>query len=264
MDARVAARRVPPLADARRADLGARPLSKDRFPGHPLLFRAEEHAGTDLARGCRSRAAEGLRQARHPAEGAGAAGRRAQGRRTLAIRSRQRQWRGQWRSTAPRRGRRRVRFGFRRDHLQGRARQGRRHFLLDLGSGARASRAGEEISGHGRADHRQLLRDAELGGVHRRLVRVRAQGRALPDGAVHLFPHQREEHRPVRAHADHRRGGGLRLLSRRLHGAAARREPAACRGGRADRARRRRDQVLDRAELVSRATPTARAASTIS
>ena len=29
---------------------------------------------------------------------------------------------------------------------------------------------------------------------------------ALPDGAVHLFPHQRGQHRPVRAHADRRRG----------------------------------------------------------
>src|SRR3546814_5786962 len=34
--------------------------------------------------------------------------------------------------------------------------------------------------------------------------------------------------------------------------AAARREPASRRGGRADHARRRRDQVLDGAELVSR------------
>ena len=58
-------------------------------------------------------------------------------------------------------------------------------------------------------------------------------------------------HRPVRAHADHRRRGRLRELSRGLHGADARREPAARRGGRAGRARRRRDQVLDRAELVS-------------
>ena len=35
---------------------------------------------------------------------------------------------------------------------------------------------------------------------------LRAEGRALPDGAVHLFPHQCAQHRPVRAHADHRRG----------------------------------------------------------
>ena len=76
-------------------------------------------------------------------------------------------------------------------------------------------------------------------------------GRALPDGALHLLPHQREGDRPVRAHAHHRRQGRLRVLPRGLHGADARRAPAARRGGRADRARRRRDQVLDRAELVS-------------
>ncbi len=48
------------------------------------------------------------------------------------------------------------------------------------------------------------------------------QGRSLPDGTVDLFPHQREEYRPVRAHADHCGEGRLRLLSRRLHRAAAR------------------------------------------
>jgi Fe-S cluster assembly protein SufB len=62
---------------------------------------------------------------------------------------------------------------------------------------------GEEVSRFGRSDDRQLLCDAELGRLHRRLVRVRAEGRSLPDGAVDLLPHQREEHRPVRAHADH-------------------------------------------------------------
>ena len=33
------------------------------------------------------------------------------------------------------------------------------------------------------------------------------QGRAVPDGAIHLFPHQCQQYRPVRAYADHRRGG---------------------------------------------------------
>ena len=46
--------------------------------------------------------------------------------------------------------------------------------------------------------------------------------------------------------------GAYRVLPRGLHGADARRAPAARRGRRADRARRRRDQVLDRAELVPR------------
>ena len=149
-------------------------------------------------------------------------------------------------------GRCRVRQRLRRHHLQGGAGQGRRDLLLDLGGAARASRAGAEVSGLGRAAVRQLLRRAQLGGVLRRLVRLRAAGRALPDGALHLLPHQREGDRPVRAHAHHRRQGRLRVLSRGLHGADARREPAACRGGRADRARRRRDQVFDRAELVPR------------
>ena len=130
----------------------------------------------------------------------------------------------------------RVRFGLGRHHLQGRAGQGRRHLLLDLGSGPRASRAGEEISGLGRAAGRQFLCRAQFGGLFRRLLRLCAAQYALPDGAFDLFPHQREEHRPVRAHPHHRRQGRLRVLSRRLHRADARREPAPCRRGRADRA----------------------------
>ena len=148
-------------------------------------------------------------------------------------------------------GRRRVRQRLRGHHLQGGAGQGRRHLLRDLGGRPRASRAGAEVPGLGGAAVRQLLRLAQLGGVLRRLVRLRAGGRALPDGALHLLPHQREGDRPVRAHAHHRRQGRLRVLPRGLHGADARRAPAARRRGRADRARRRRDQVLDGAELVS-------------
>ena len=101
-----------------------------------------------------------------------------------------------------------------------------------------------------RARHRQLLRDPELGRLLRRLVRVRAEGRALPDGAQHLLPDQRLEDGPVRADADRRRGGRLRELPRGLHCADARREPAPRRRRRARRARGRADQVLDRAELV--------------
>ena len=77
-------------------------------------------------------------------------------------------------------------------------------------------------------------------------------GVRCPMGAFDVLPHQRREHRPVRAHADHRRCGKLRELSRRLHRAHARREPAPCRGGRTRRPRGRRDQVLDGAELVPR------------
>ena len=144
MDARMAARRVSPLADARGADLGARPLSEDRFPGHPLLRRAEERRRADLARRGRSRTAEGLRQARHSAEGAGDPRRRAEGRRAVDRRRGQRQCL----QVRPRRGRRGVRFRLGRHHLQGGAGQGRRHLLLDLGSDPRASGAGEEVSRH--------------------------------------------------------------------------------------------------------------------
>jgi Fe-S cluster assembly scaffold protein SufB len=41
------------------------------------------------------------------------------------------------------------------------------------------------------AARRQLFRRAQLGGVLRWQLRVHSQGRALPDGAEHLLPHQR-------------------------------------------------------------------------
>ena len=111
---------------------------------------------------------------------------------------------------------------------------------------------------------RQLLRGAQLRGVLRRLVRLRAAGRALPDGAVDLLPHQRQEHRPVRAHADHRRAGLARELPRRLHRAHARREPAARGGGGAHRRGRRARSSTPRCRTGTRAMRTASAASTTS
>jgi hypothetical protein len=71
-----------------------------------------------------------------------------------------------------------------------RAEAGRRDLHADLGGDPRAPGTGKEISRHRGADFRQLLRDVEFGGVFRRLVRLCAAGRALPDGAVDLFPHQ--------------------------------------------------------------------------
>ena len=116
-----------------------------------------------------------LREARHSAARAGNARRR----------------RAPARGERARGGRRRVRFRFGRHHLQGRAQARRRDLHADVGSDARASRTGEEISRLGGADLRQFLRHAQFGGVLRRLLRLRAGGRALPDGAVDLFPHQR-------------------------------------------------------------------------
>jgi hypothetical protein len=155
-----------------------------------------------------------------------------------------RDWRAQGR------GGRGVRQRLRRHDLQGGAGEGGRDLLLDLGGDQGSPGAGEEIPRLGRSDHGQLLRDAELGGLLGRVLRLRAAGRALPDGAEHLFPDQRGEHGPVRAHADHRRQGVLRVLPRRLHRAAARHAPAACRGGGTGRAGRCGDQVFHRPELV--------------
>ena len=151
-----------------------------------------------------------------------------------------------------RRGRRGVRQRVGRHDVQEAARGSRHHFLLVLRSRAAPSGPGEEVSRIGRAAHGQLLRGAEFGRVLRRLVRVHPEGRALPDGAVDLLPHQRQRIRTVRAHADRRRRRRVCELPRGLHRADARREPAARRGRRARRAGQRDDQVLDDSELVSR------------
>ena len=95
----------------------------------------------------------------------------------------------------------------------------------------------EHYLGNGGAGGRQFLRGAQFGRVLRRLVRVRAAGRALPDGAVDVFPHQRRQDRPIRAHSDHRGGRRFGQLPGRLHRPDARREPAACGGRGTGRAR---------------------------
>ena len=122
MAARLAPRGLSPLADHDAAALGAGRVPRDRLPG-PLLFRRAQvgQGGAEVARRGRSRAAAHLRQARNSAGRAGNPRRR--------------------RAPAGR-GRRGVRLGLGRHHLQGRARQGRRDLLLVLGSGARARRSG--------------------------------------------------------------------------------------------------------------------------
>ncbi len=209
--------------------------ARDRLPGPALLCGAEEEAGAEEPGRGRSGVAEDVREAGHSAEGAG----HPRGRRSGVGRRRQ-----------PGRGGRGVRQRLGRDHVPRDAAEGGRDLLPDLRGGARSSGAGAAVSRHGGADLGQLLRRAEFGGVHRRQLRLRAEGRALPDGALHLFPHQCAQHRPVRAHADHRRCRRLRELPGRLHRADARREPVARGGGRAGRARRCADQVFDGAELV--------------
>ena len=48
----------------------------------------------------------------------------------------------------------------------------------------------QQVPRHRRAAGRQFLRRAEQRGLHRWQLRLHPEGRALPDGAVHLFPHQ--------------------------------------------------------------------------
>ena len=136
--------------------------------------------------------------------------------------------------------------------------------LADWGSSSARSREAvqehpelvREVPRLGRSLHGQLLRHAELGRLHRRVVLLRPEGRALPDGAVDVLPDQRGEDRPVRADADHRRRRRVRELPRRLHGADARREPAARGRRRAGRARRRARSSTRPCRTGTRATRT--------
>ena len=60
-----------------------------------------------------------------------------------------------------------------------------------------ASRAGPAVPGLGGPDQRQFLCRAELGRLQRRQFLLHPQGRQVPDGALHLLPHQRQGHRTV-------------------------------------------------------------------
>ena len=114
-------------------------------------------------------------------------------------------------------------------------------------SGARARQA---VLRDDHPGERQQVRRAELGRLVGRLVHLRPAGGAHRDAAPGLLPHQRGEHGPVRAHADHRRRGRLRALRRGLHGAhLLERLPAL--GGRRDHRQARWPlQVHDDPELV--------------
>ena len=243
MDARMAARRLSPLADHARADLGARRLlRRSTIRTSTTTPRRSSKAGPKSLDEVDPEMLETYEKLGIPLREQEMLPASAQAART-ARRGRQR--------LRPRRGRRGVRFRLGRHHLQGGARQGRRH-LLPISEAMR--------------EHPELVKKY-LGTVVPVTDNFFAtlNSAVFSDGSfVYVPPGVRcpmelstyfrineQQHRPVRAHADHRRQGLLCELSRRLHRADARREPAACRGGRADRARRRRDQVFDRAELVS-------------
>ena len=92
--------------------------------------------------------------------------------------------------------------------------------FLDMDRPARAPGPRQAVLRHGHPAERQQVRGAQLGRLVGRVVHLRASRRAYRDAAAGLLPHQRQEHGPVRANADHRRRGRVRALRR---GAAPRR-----------------------------------------
>ena len=93
-----------------------------------------------------------------------------------------------------------------------------RQGVIFMRHGHRAAGAPRDRQAVLRQDHpaeRQQVRRAQLGGVVGRLVHLRAAGRQGRDAAAGLLPHQRREHGPVRAHADHRRRGLARCTTSR-------------------------------------------------
>ncbi len=121
------------------------------------------------------------------------------------------------REEVPRRRRRAVRVRGRLPQAAGRSRgEGRDLPRHGLGP-ARARGARAQALRDRDPAQRQQVRRAQHRRLVRRLVHLRAQGRAHRDAAPGLLPHQRGEHGPVRAHDDPRRRGRLRALRRGLH-----------------------------------------------
>jgi hypothetical protein len=217
---------VPRLAQDGRAALAKRHLCADRLPGHELLRGAEGKQETEQPRRGRPGDPRHLRQAGDP-------DRRAE-------------------TALERGGRRGIRFGVGSHHVPQQARRARHHLLFVFGGREGSSRPRQAVHRLGGTAHGQLFCGAQLRRIQRRQLRLYPQGGPLPDGAVHLLPHQRPEHRPVRAHTDHCGRGLNRQLPRRLHGAQARRASAARRGRGTGGPHGRDHQVFDRPELVSR------------
>ena len=202
-------------------ELGRQPRP-DRLRRHPLLRPRLGEEQPRLERGPGGHQKH-LRPARHPRGGAQIPLRR---RRPVRVRGRlppgQREARGPGRDL------------HRHGHRPARAR----------GPGARAL-------GDGDPAQRQQTGGAQLGRLVGRLLRLRAgrgQGR---DAAAGLLPDQHREHGPVRADADHRRGGRRRPLHRGLHGAGLLDRLAALRGGRDRRQAELAGPLHDRPELVA-------------
>ena len=116
---------------------------------------------------------------------------------------------------------------------------------------ARARGPGPRVLGDDHPAQRQQTGGAELGRLVGRLLRLRARRGQGRDAAAGLLPDQHREHGPVRADADHRRGGRRRPLHRGLHGAGLLERLAALRGGRDRRQAELAGPLHDRPELVA-------------
>ena len=201
--------------------LGRRPLG-DRLRQHLLLHSADREAGRTSGRTSRPRSST-------PGTGSASPRRR--------------------RSTSPASGR----STSRRSSTTSSRRTSRRKgvIFLDMDSGLREHE--ELVKQYFCDDHpaeRQQVRRAQLGRLVGRFVHLRAAGSLDRDAPSGLLPHQRGEHGPVRAHADHRRRGRVRALRRGLHRADLLLRLAAF-GGRRDRRQEGRPLPLhDDPELV--------------
>ena len=199
---------------------GARSLG-DRLRQHPLLRQADREAGGQVG-GPPGRDPRHVGPARDPGGG----------------------------EEVPRRRRGAVRVGGRLPQApRGPHAQGRDLPRHGLGPPrARGARQAVLLDDH--PAERQQVRRPQLGRLVGRVVHLRAAGRLDRDAAPGLLPHQRGEHGPVRAHADHRRRGRLRALRRGLHRADLLVRLAAL-GGRRDRRQEGRPLPLhDDPELV--------------
>ena len=164
----------PEQADA--DALGEQGSRSDRLRQHPLLPRAGHAAEALVGRRAGRREAH-LRAARH--SGAGA---QIPRRRRSAVRQR----------------------GGLFQHQEGGRRAGRDLCRLDRGAEESPGDFPEMVR-QGHPDRRQQIQRAEQRRLQRRLVHLRAAGREGEAPAPGLFPDQRGELRPVRAHAHHRR-----------------------------------------------------------
>ena len=225
MDARVPPQGARLLLRAPAADLG-RERRRDRLREHLLLHQADREPGRQVG-GPPGRHPRHVGQARHPRGG----------------------------EEVPRRRRRPVRVRGRLPQAAGGSREEGRD-LPRHGLGASRARGHRQaVHGHDHPGERQQVRRAQLGRLVGRLVHLRAAGRAHRDAAPGLLPHQRGEHGPVRADADHRRRGRLRALRRRLHGADLLVRLAAL-GGRRDHRQAARAAAATRRSRTGRTTST--------